>query len=105
MQSAASDRDCSRPNSAGYVGFASDASLPDGLPQLAGAALDVEDVVDDLKRQAELGRVLRDRVDRVLVAAAHDGAAHGRGANQRAGLPRMHRAQPVGVERDGWPGA
>ncbi len=78
--------------------------LAGGLAQLAASAFDVEDVVDDLKREADLGGIAVDGRHRRVVAAGHDRAAHRRRADQRAGLPRVHGAQPVGVERNGaWP--
>src|SRR5436190_3226388 len=63
------------------------------LAELRGAAFHVEDVVDDLKTEAEIVRVLMDGGEERLIGAGHDGAADRRGANERAGLLRMHRAE------------
>ena len=43
-------------------GLAGGRILPGGLPEIRRRALDVENVVDDLKRQAELARGAIDRV-------------------------------------------
>ena len=73
--------------------------LAGALAERGRIAFDVEDVVDDLKRKADLGRIAIHGGDKIVGRASHDRAAHSGGANQRAGLARVHAAQAVGVER------
>src|ERR1700674_305730 len=73
--------------------------LARALAERRRVALDVEHVVDDLKREPELGRVLPDRGQQLVVGSSHDGAALGGRGDQGAGLSTVHAAQAVGVER------
>ena len=56
------------------------------LAERRGVAFDVEDVVDDLKREPKVRRVPIDRGDERFSPASHDGAADGRRTNHGAGL-------------------
>src|SRR5579862_7263079 len=66
--------------------------LAGGLPELRGAAFDVEDVVDDLKAETEIGGVPVHRLDERGVGAGHHGAAGSGGADERAGFLCVHGA-------------
>src|SRR5437899_254001 len=54
--------------------------------ELAGLAFDVEDIVDDLKCQSEIGGVAIDGAEGFVKCAGHDRTAHSRCANQRTCL-------------------
>ena len=72
-------------------------SLPTLLPSSSVGARLVEDVVDDLEEQAELGG--EGAVRRHVLRAAEQRAAHHGGLDEAAGLERVQGAQVVVVGR------
>ena len=73
------------------------AVLADALAELVDRTRLVEDVVDDLEEQAELGGEGAVRLH--VLRAAQQRAAHHRGLDEAAGLERVQRAQVVVVGR------
>ena len=75
-------------------GLAGRGILAGGLAEIRRRAFDVEDVVDDLKREADALAVGVDRRrSSASSGAGHDRAGDGRCPDQGAGLARVHRAQ------------
>ena len=66
-----------------------------GLAGLGGVALGLEEVVDDLEREADVARVRAQRRELLLARAADDGAELGRGDEERARLARVDRLEAV----------
>src|SRR4029453_7652802 len=79
----------------GHLGGA--AVLAGRLAQLLRGARLVEDVVDDLEREAELEPELAQRVDDAPLRVRGARAALAGGGEQRRRLPRVHALEPRGV--------
>src|SRR5213593_4555009 len=70
-----------------------------GLAELFEAALDVEDIIHDLEREAERLAGARDRLERVGLRSGQHGAhAEGR-ADERSGLVRVDVIERLGAHR------
>ena len=83
----------SRPNSDGYVGLSSAASFPAVLPSSSGAP-STSRMSSTIWKTSPTSAPKRSTGGHLRVGAAgHDGAGDSRGANQRAGLHRVHGLQ------------
>jgi len=71
-------------------GFASICVFPDGLTHLSGVALNVEQIVDDLKHQTEVPTIRLDHLHMCGVRLAEDAPGLTRNLDQRA---RLHPLQ------------
>ncbi len=96
---AASARDSAHAVERRVGGFASRRVLAGGFAETGRCALDVENVVDDLEGQTELSGERLDGPELIAGRSGHHRARRRRRADERAGLSRVHAAQPLRIER------